>query len=481
MSKASNSNSFDITSETPLREAGRLERFHIAHSHLGLSAGVIVTGKYISDKPPDKRIIYAALAELLRNHCAFSIQVHLSDGKPPRFVSLKTIDLSRTVGFHQGDNRDVASWTQSYFLRGFEYGTDLPLWRIGVLPSQTILFQYDHVIGDGQSGLAFHKLFLEALNQVSSSQDRSNSAPNVIYIPDNLPFVRPLEQLTPLGPSFWKVLEVIWDAIVPASWKKSIITWTGYPVPREPTLQNDISICGLNSTDTTRLIHICRRHGTTLTGFFHTVLLIALSVSLRRQKTSYKSLLTVMPVSLRRFTGTSPSELCDQVTNLNYYENILDIPSITSDDEIYQTHISPYLWPKASLTSQNIRTDLSKSKDEVGVLKLLFSHYEEWFKGKLGKKRHASFVLSNLGPFPSTPSVYNGTDMARWRIEEMYFSQSDPVVGAAFKVNVVGAPSGSLGITFTWGPGTVDSETIEGIISEFRGIVSAVLDNGDTT
>ncbi|KAJ7731132.1 hypothetical protein DFH07DRAFT_690481, partial [Mycena maculata] len=55
-----------------------------------------------------------------------------------------------------------------------------------------------------------------------------------------------------------------------------------------------------------------------------------------------------------------------------------------------------------------------------------------------------------------------------WRIEDIFFGQADVVAGAGLSINVVGDPSGTLNIAFTWGETSLESEFVERFIKNFQ-------------
>ncbi len=91
-------------------------------------------------------------------------------------------------------------------------------------------------------------------------------------------------------------------------------------------------------------------------------------------------------------------------------------------------------------------------------MRYLFGHFKEYFLGMLGKKREGTLTISNIGRFPwsSEPEGMGG-----WSIGSMYFGQCDATCGTMMKMNIVGSPSGSLGVSFTWGQGAIEDDIAE--------------------
>jgi len=108
----------------------------------------------------------------------------------------------------------------------FDTNAALPLWRLTVLADNTVIFFWHHCIGDGTSGLAFHRALLAALN-----------ADNTIYkgretvdIPSTSSIVPAIDSLINVRPSIAQFCRAIFDILFPPSWTRGRSAWTGNPV-----------------------------------------------------------------------------------------------------------------------------------------------------------------------------------------------------------------------------------------------------------
>lgn len=139
-------------------------------------------------------------------------------------------------------------------------------------------------------------------------------------------------------------------------------------------------------------------------------------------------------------------------------------------------------WETAAQYGARLHGSMNRSRELVGMLRYLFGLgvAQDYFVGSLGKKREYTLLLSNLGRFPAQD--VKGADenqvarTTRWTIGEVLFAQADGVHGPAVKVNVVGCPDGGLGITFSWGEGAINQNTVEAFIEEAKASLLAVLD-----
>lgn len=432
-----------------------MEKYHVVRAQLRADTGPILTAQYAGPKPFDLRTVYTALALVLQKHRALSTQVNVADTDHPFFVSLKSVDLSQVVRFHDPEEYSLETVMNSYLVNHFKYGTTTPLWRLGVMSDNTLIFHFDHSIGDGQSGLAFHKDFLDALNTISV--DPETQASTVVSISDSLVLNPPLEDKMRVPLTFIRILKVILSMLIPARWQKAGWTWTGGIISRQDTIRVNTRLWTLTAGQTNRLLKACRAHQTTITSFLYTAGTTAFSNVLQRDSTKQsKYIVTSIPVSLRRFTGTSADSFCDQVGDVSW---VSSIPRNRSEGVA-----NP--WSAAARHSISLRKRVSSAVEAVGLLKLLRGQYVGYFEGMFGKKRSTTLEISNVGRFPLSKPV--DKEGKKWRIEEMFFGQCNAVFGPAFKLSVVGSQQGSLGLCFNWTEGVVDEHLAQEFVDLFK-------------
>ncbi|CAL1714203.1 unnamed protein product [Somion occarium] len=414
----------------PARKAGLLEKFHIVRGHLGADTGVFVTAQYVGEGRLDKHTLYPALTLLLQQHRALSTQVHDAGTEQPFYVSLKIVDLSRIVRFYDADSKQLSEVAESYLLDQIEYATDTPLWRLGVFPDNRVIIHYDHSIGDGQSGLAFHRSLLTALNSTSPSQDEPSS---VVPIPESLELQPTVEKATDVSLSFFKICQEIFNAFAPIRWRKAGSSWTGEEVTRQETMFTSTRLWSLPPEQADSLLKICRLHECTITSFLHTATVMVFSTLLRDSPKRYKYLASDIPISLRRFTKAPADVFCDHVSAGYFFSPITRYPPELVDD--FEALAKRFPWEDAARTTSDLRKKVPKCRQEVGTLNLLFGRYQPFFRGKIGKKRHGTFELSNVGPFPFDKS--DNEAGRKWKVGEMFFGQCDALLGATIKLDDV--------------------------------------------
>lgn len=443
---------------------GLLERYHITRCQLGFDGCVLSSTKYTSGTSLTKPMIYAVLSRVIHQHASLGVQINTTSA--PYFVRLPSIELSKAVSI-VADAQSLEEVVSANLATPFETDSISPLWRLVVLPDNTAIFAYHHAIGDGQSGLAFHRSFLAALNNLPEVVLESD---NIVMVPQDLALEPPTEELTDTSVSFGGMLHTFYDVLAPASWKAGASAWTGNTIVTQPSLKTNVRLWEIPSAEVSAFLRICKSHKTTLTGAFHTISVIVLSrlIATTGQSHKYKTIHTAVPLSLRRYTGTSPDAMCDQASAYSAY------PPITTPTP-GRSPAESFPWDAASQYINSLRKGMKASLEVIGTIKYLFSLGidKDFFVGKLGKKRDYTLEISNVGTFSA-----KGRDEAtqgRWNIESMYFGQCDPICGAAIKMNVVGSPSGTVNVAFTWGEGAVDNEMADAFITGFKSELLAII------
>lgn len=280
--------------------------------------------------------------------------------------------------------------------------------------------------------------------------------------------VGPAEAYADTSVSWSGLLSMAYERLVPQSWKPATpaaTAWTGNPIPQIPSPDLTVRAWSIPPSQTTALLQLCRSNTTTLTAFLHTLLVGVLSRLLvaREEAGGYKTIAVGIPVSLRRFTGVSPFELCDHVSGMALYTPL--VPIIDGKD---------FPWDTARTVAAELQERVPGSSERLGVTRILlrFVSHESLLKDALGKKRTVGLGLSNLGRFPLREDYIRAED-AKWRLESVFFAQSDVVRGSAFKANVVGSPEGATNVTFSWGKTAIDQGLAETLVVEMK----ATLDN----
>lgn len=469
------------------RSSGLLERYYITRSYLGFDSCVVVGAKYIA---PDgellsKRILYPALSQVVRKNAALSASIKGARSKEVTIMRLPSLDLNKVVEFPDislSDDTVRNGFLESQFKAPILPVAGQPLWRLTVTTDSFIVFSWNHVIGDGLSGQAFHRALLEALNDLKTPTPtptgHDESPEEVIVTPDDIKLLPPLEELTDLSVSAKTFFRALAGIIIPRSWTESKI-WTGNNVVTETRLSSKTNVRSvlLTPETTARLLSLSKKHGATLTSFLYVACVGVLSTLIetgsneqktpKRRRQKFTSVGTGVAVSLRPIANVVPDAFGNIISTFHGTERLC--PLQASD-------ISPstFPWDFAASYATKLHNGIPKTRETIGTIKYLFGNYEGFFLSKLGKKRQLGLEISNLGAF--TIKAQNGGDsqVSNWSIGRTFFAQDDRVAGNALKVAVAGGPDGSLVIAVSWGDGSVDDALADAFVRDLMILISNI-------
>ncbi|KAJ6620566.1 hypothetical protein B0H10DRAFT_2215842 [Mycena sp. CBHHK59/15] len=351
-----------------------------------------------------KDVLFPALRKAIETHPALGVRMEEESTSKAFFVKLGSIELSHVVEF--SDTDDLQAAFEGQLARPFDTDADLPLWRVEVLADNTVIVAMHHAIGDGLSTVVFHTSLFQGLQTIDSSNGSSS-----VLIPDTVELLPPIEAVTSLRPS------------LPKS------AWTGRPVPETASLRTHVRLMKFTAPDVAAFTDTCRAHRATLSSALYILTVSVLSHMIANDPARYKTISANVTLSLRGAAGARADVICDYA----------------SVHHTYPRADPTFTWAAAARYAAELRTQKTKAREVVGMLRFLFGHYVLYMKRQLGRKRAAAFVISNLGRFDAPAGE------GKWRIENTVFAQCDVVLGAALKLNVVGDPTGAVNIALTWG------------------------------
>lgn len=380
------------------------------------------------------------------------------------FVKLNSIDLPRHIDFRKGPATGIGN--HNAYLEAIleqqhsQLWTEVdkrPPWKIIVsqisddTPFFNVVFAYHHAIGDGVSGVIFHRSLLDALNHPSVA---SKAPDRLLKTPDSIHLVPAIEDLVDFRISWNYLLRVAWNAYK-RTWSKSLgikapPPWPANKINKElaEKYRSRVKIMAVSPEQVANLVGKCREEKATLTGLLHGIAVSLLS--LRVPEATTFALTT--PTSLRHLLSTPPTQdMAVQAGShtVTYTQTQLaDIRSSSQDP----VKTASKIWSIARDFKAKIGSSLSVGDNPVGLNRYvtdLFEHY----KANASLPRDESLVISNLGNFS-----IKGEDI--WGIEQLSFSQSGMVLGAAFDFNLVSVDGGPLTIATTWLQGVVEDSVV---------------------
>ncbi|KAJ8463954.1 hypothetical protein ONZ51_g9916 [Trametes cubensis] len=461
--------------QTQLRQAGIVEAFFYSRAKLGVDNCVVVAAKYESRtaRVLDKSLLFAAIQEVINENPVLAAR--LTERAPngtcgPVWIRLPALDLNNVVSFLDVDSLDLEAHLAKEAKHLFDLEADLPLWRTTVLNDGTLLYSHEHSMGDGQSALAFHLSLLSALEKLPETTSHSGE----VVIMD-VPLRPAVEDVLSISAPISKILKQVNQAINPFSaWRRNT-TWTGNPTGKAYKRGVNIWVIKLPPDDSARLLQLCRKNSATLTGALYALIMHVIAQELYAgpdPKGKFDSVVISVPVSLRPYTDIPSTAICNYAS---YYQDVYPLP--TQSRASKHSHPSPayFPWKSAASFSATLKREAPKTPATIGVINALLANSRERYSlGLLGKKRGTTVLISNLG---AAKPVQRSSAAHRWAITEAIFAQADSTTGAAFKFNVVGAPSGALGISVTSGSDALDVEFAAKCIDAFTQGLKALVDS----
>ncbi|KAL8820004.1 MAG: hypothetical protein Q9223_001675 [Gallowayella weberi] len=457
-----------------LRPLGMLEKLYPARQVLGVYNSVVITATYGVPAKLENGLLYnlfcASISRLLHRHPSLCCYFEGEHTLKPIFRRLKTIHINDVLQFRSLEQQQsLAPNLQELHDLEWPAGPN-PLWKLVVIRGQPngsvdstlhIALVYHHVIGDGLSGLAFHKSLLHEISSIEKHTNDLQRAPETIDTPSSTSLLEPIEKLVSLPVSWLFLIRQAVQEYAP-QWLVGTPApfWAGLPTKplRECPLRSRVRLVSIPTDDSEDLLRESKRHRVTLTSLLTAAIVFALAMKLPEAS----RFLGITPYTLRRVTGTAMDEMVNQSTafETDYPAEMLDRIRETSNAT---EHINN-LWTAAAYFYAQMQQELTKCPRDnlVGLLPYVLD-YVKFYKKKIGRAREATFEVSNLGVFRTSPEPLPGN----WTLEEMTFTQGAQPVGTAFTVNCVSVQGGPLTIAITWQDSVIDEEIVDAIVHEF--------------
>ncbi|KAK0467156.1 alcohol acetyltransferase-domain-containing protein [Desarmillaria tabescens] len=432
-----------IDVERRIRNAGAFEQYHITRATLQLDSCVISAAQYshAGGVSLSKQVLFPALRLLVQTHGALGVHIVDRDAIQPVFSRLRSVNLVEVVEYVHGTTIDEV--LEAQFLKPFDTTSETPLWRLVILEEKIVVLAWHHCIGDGLSGVAFHRTLLKSLQQ-TQPQDIDS----VVEVPLTAKFSPSIESVVNVSPPLSNIIREILNLLLPTSWTPRATAWTGNPVGHTPHTATRVRIMQFSALDVARFHEECRSHKATVTSTLYALAISVLSQTIRDMEPSakYKTIAASIPISLRSLSGTSEEDMCEHVSTHHTYpafqpEFSWRLASTYASTLHEQKTASPPASRHAEISVRSLCTLLSPGS-------LMLRENKGW---KFPTSGESSRVVNNA-----------------WSIDDMWFAQCDSYVGSALKLNVVGPPSGSLTIIVTGGRDATEDTFVDAFVSLFE-------------
>ncbi|KAH7417166.1 alcohol acetyltransferase [Cadophora sp. MPI-SDFR-AT-0126] len=441
-----------------LRAAGPNEIRCVARESLGFYRTLVVGGIYEFVNTVDINSISTynhALRSCIGTHARLSAIIAKNDTDSPYFEFCPRIDLSQHVQFLERDGQYEESEAGSIqrILPGIldEFIlSSIPSWKIVVLPFSDsrcfIAFAYSHALGDGLSGCAFHRTFLDALQeQRQESNLICKPIRKALSPPFDTPENLPISWSYLLSPFLGQYLPKWLSSLCGFSSEMNAITpstWTGTAIFYDAdTLRTGVELMTIDQDTVQDALKLCRMNDAKLTGLLHQLILDALSECLPKPH-KFDRFGAGTAINMRCTVGVSNDEM-GVFASGDFQMHLLQRNTWGEDGS--------FSWTLARAITDRLAIRAKETQDQpLGLLRYLFS-MRAWTLSKIGGRRDDSYAISNLMSF----QPLGKTDICA--IKEIVFCRpTDVAGGAALSINVVSVCDGPMNITVNWQAGGLD-------------------------
>jgi hypothetical protein len=457
-----------------MEDTGLLERYYIHRSALGLYNSVGVTASYAipsslfpspsgGDFSVIKNLVFHVLTDIIPLHPPLSITLGDIDTKTPHYKYLETIDLTDVVTFTQDQppETQIAS-THSQPLRGAD--GSLPLWRVSVNTLHTsgstdtvrldVGFFFNHCLGDGFSGAAFHHSFLSALNKSLPSEAAVVASPcSAVVCPPRQALLPDFETAVSLPITVSGLLRLGYDAIFP---EKGI--WAGASIQCSGTqgVVTRLAVLRLGKERVDDLVALCRQEKTSVTALLTYVIAIVLAHELEEEH--IQGLTAVIAVSMRRFAPAVTPR--DMVAYTSGIDCTFRHDARPGKGKLPSCAGEPFDWDEARRVKEELDAKTSSNKNHLSAFLRLVPDLKAYLLAKVGKPRRGSFEVSNLGV------VDMGDATGGVKCEGLLFSQAANVTGMPYVFSLATLKGGGMSIVLSWQDGILEEEAVGRVMEE---------------
>ena len=343
------------------------------------------------------------------------------------------------------------------------FAPEMPPWRVTVLPLQEgcfIAFSYSHSLGDGTTGMAFHRTFLSAWKD---SANLTQSSDSVINTPDR-PLAPPFDtsQRLPVSWSFLLgalLLDVLPTPVFNLMGLQRVSapvdegTWTAKPISIEAGASyTKLKAREISAATLQKALQACKKRDSKFTGLF--LQLIARAMSKAFEESNVTNFVSQVPINMRHLAGVPNDESGNFISACSFGHPRVDSSGSLSDED----------WAASARATQTLAQSASTLRDHsLGLLRYV-SNIREWIKSKNGKRREASFELSNLGVFRCSSA--ESSDMDQVKLVKMFFAQPGQPTSEPLSFSSATVAGGSLVYTVSWQAGALGVEDEDQFVGE---------------
>ncbi|KAF9374789.1 hypothetical protein CPB97_011886 [Podila verticillata] len=487
--------------ELPLvRPVANLERYLLAQGNADIYYNVVIgtrlqlqsSLKWPQNKDQWIALLSPALAWLVQERPALSVVIDDHLTHKPIFRRLPHIDLNKVIRLDSIQHpEDIAKVMETEHAQPFNIANhEVPLWRIIVVhvkqdDTYYLLYNFQHSISDGRSGMMFSELLVERLNHEINNPTPATS--NLAIIPtSNEPLPPSIEQRTDCSPSIQTLLkEATMILFLPGPLKRMLEKkyWSGdIDASAKAPHETLISYIALTQEETKKIVAAAKAHKTTVNTMLFTASMFAL-----------KSLF-LSDISNKANPSTTKDKFCFSTAvalrNMvsppidKYAQGVYLSEAVTKNIKV---KLETPFWGLSHMYGASIIKSTQTTKgskklfEHAGLLEYLpktQGAWEEFFVSQFKKLQHgreSTVRFSNLGKAWDQPKDQE----VGFKVLHPVFSQSACTTSSAFTFQAATA-NDTLAITNCWQRSTFETrEKADKVLMEMRRIMLEAAEKED--
>lgn len=433
--------------------------------------------------------VHRAIASTVQQHPMLQVNLaHELDDKvsfsPLEIIRLLDVLTCRTWAFNDFGNDDVGLDAELEREHNRAFVSGLPQWRLLLMRDTevnlvglirfTFSFFYHHVLGDGLSGLAFLKCFVNSLQLPPTSDPISPTLPvSSQALPPN---VEELTSMVEKGAD-----EMVSDQekkdppiskVIPASSESESPpkVWIGsIPVNTLP-VSSRFSSFTVPPRETQILRQICSAQSVSMTPLLQTI--VAKSVFLAIPS-DFDQLRGLCSLNLRPHLDNSVV----QTAMGNYvggFATVYNRKSLVGKETNLQGSRDEGFWKEVRRTKESTLAAIDTEKKKIEMtsrpapsgVKTQGLDMVTWMQGLIGQPRVASFDINNLGTVAFNQGVLGTVELGK-----VVFSASQSAIGSALKINIVTSPKGYMVIGLAWQQEVINDGLAPKIVETVKNLI----------
>jgi hypothetical protein len=445
-----------------------------------------------------KRIVFGAVARIVRDQPLLRVSVLGEDSKRPAFAWVDRIDLSEHIEWRPIEKAEDAKPAYSAVLAS-EIDTKFsdiearPGWKIVVLhvvekQVLDVVYVWNHQHHDGTGSKLFHRALLRNLQECTTNSSPSGTGleSEILEFPDHSSDVvpPPPEVLCKWPATMPYMVRRIWCEIRPQHVlpkDPKLAYWAPIRTAPYGTKYRTITV---ENGALGAVVKACRQRGATITSLLHALTLMSMTA---RQRDA-KGFACRTPYDLRRFLpsdnpdypGLKPSaSMCNYVSVLDHLFEPDEVKAIRKAAAAAESaapgavpsgqHLE-MMWSIAARVRGEIKASLDSGvkNDAISVMKFV-GDWRSQQEAECRKPRKLSWLVTNIGVLDRQCGDASGDEEANsWSIQEAEFVLSADVPSAALCLSVISVEGGSMSVTCSWQEGAIEASLGEGLTEDLE-------------